>query len=133
MEKTAVAVFVRGKKILLEKRRKDEDNYAGFWALPGGHKRKKETYLQTLKREMHEELRIKVSKAKYLGTFKDIDPTSKKLYHHHAFLCTEWHDHIEKTTEQEKIKWVSINKYKKLKPIRKVDVQILKKALKTSL
>ena len=128
MEKIAVAVFLRGKKLLLEKRRKDEDNYAGVWALPGGHRRKKETYAQTLKREMREELGIVVMKAKYIGAFKDIDPTSKKLYSHHAFLCTAWHDHIEKTKEQEKVKWVDVSKYKKLKPLRKVDKQILRKA-----
>lgn len=124
-----LAVLLKGKKLLLEKRRKDEDNYAGLWALPGGHKRKKETYKRALKREMREEIGIVVKEMKYIGTFKDIDPTSKRLYSHHAFLCTQWHDHISKTREQEKIKWVDLSKYKQLKPVRKVDRKILRKAL----
>jgi ADP-ribose pyrophosphatase YjhB (NUDIX family) len=128
MEITVLAVFLQGKKLLLEKRRKDEDNYAGMWALPGGHKRKKETFTHALKREMREEVAILIKKARYIGTFRDIDPTSKKQYSHHAFLCTEWHDHITHTTEQEKVKWVDLNQYKKLKPARKIDKQILKKA-----
>lgn len=130
MEKTSVAVFLKGRRLLLEKRRKDEDNYAGLWALPGGHKRRGETFLQTLKREMHEEIGIHIREASYIGAFSDIDPTSKKLYSHHAFLCTQWHNHIAKTREQEKIKWVALSKYKKLKTIRKIDKRILRKAAK---
>lgn len=123
-----LAVFLKGRKLLLEKRRKDEDNYAGLWALPGGHKRKKETHKQALKREMREEIGIIVKETRYIGTFKDIDPTSKKLYSHHAYICTQWHDHITHTKEQEKIKWIALRRYKQLKPVRKVDKRILRKA-----
>ena len=128
MEITVLAVFLKGKKLLLEKRRKDEDNYAGLWALPGGHKRKSETYIRALRREMREEVGIVIKKSRYIGAFKDIDPTSKELYSHHAFLCAEWHNHITHTKEQEKVKWIDIKKYNKLKPVRKIDKQILKKA-----
>lgn len=128
MEKTSLAVFLKGRKLLLEKRRKDEDNYAGIWALPGGHKRAGETFLQTLKREMHEEIGIHIKEARYIGSFRDIDPTSKKKYQLHAFLCTEWHNHIARTREQEKLRWIALSRYKKLKTIRKVDKKILRKA-----
>ena len=127
MQITATAVFIQNGKVLLEKRRKDEDNYAGLWALPGGHKRKKETIRQTLKREIREELKIKINKAKYLGLFRDIDPTSKNLYHHHVFLCTEWDKKIKTTTEQEKVKWFDLRKFNKIPNIGTVDKKILKK------
>ena len=128
MQITSVAVFAKGSKVLLEKRRKDEDNYANLLALPGGHKRKSESPKKALIREIKEELKVNVKKAKYLGVFEDKDPTSKELFHHHAFLCKEWKGKIKKTTEQEAVKWINLNKIKKLKNMNKVDIIILKKA-----
>jgi len=126
MQITAAAVFIKNGKVLLEKRRKDEDNYAGMWALPGGHKRAKETIKQTLKREMKEELNLHIKKAKHIGMFRDIDPTSKDIFHHHAFLCKEWKDIIEYTKEQERIKWWDLKKFRKIPNHRKVDEKVLK-------
>lgn len=128
MQITSVAVFVKDNKVLFEKRRESEDNYANLLALPGGHKRKSESPRKALKREIKEELKVNIKQAKYLGMFKDKDPTSKELFHHHAFLCTEWKDHIKITTEQEAIKWINLNNIKKLKSIRKTDIKIIKKA-----
>lgn len=125
MQITAKAVFIKNKKILLEKRRKNEDNYAGVWALPGGHKRKKETHIHNLKREMREELHTHIKKAKYLGMFKDIDLTSREIFHHHAFLVKEWEEKIKKTYEQKGLKWWSIKKLPK--NVVTVDRKILKK------
>jgi ADP-ribose pyrophosphatase YjhB (NUDIX family) len=130
MDITSVGIFIREDDILFEKRRKNEDNYAGLWALPGGHKRKKETSEKALKREMGEELGIRVIYTKYLGNFRDIDPTSKNLYSHHAFFCVLWEGKIKKTFEQKKVKWIKFRKIKKMiksKEIRNVDVKILKK------
>ncbi len=128
MQITAIVALVKDNKVLFEKRRKDEDIYADMLTLPGGHIKKKETYRKTLIREIKEELRVTIKKTKYLGMFKDIDPTSKDIFHHHAFLCKEWDGKIRKTTEQEAIKWINLNKIKKMKEIRKIDTAILKKA-----
>ena len=124
MQITATVVFIKNRKVLLEKRRKDEDNYAGLWALPGGHKRKKETIRQALKREIREELKVTIKKAKYLGMFRDIDPTSKNLYHHHAFLVKDWGGKITKTYEQKGLKWCDPKKLPK--NTGSVDRKILK-------
>jgi 8-oxo-dGTP diphosphatase len=128
MQITSVAVFAKGNKILLEKRRKDEDNYANLFALPGGHKRKAESPKQALIREIREELRVNIRKAEYIGMFRDIDPTSKDSFHHHAFLVNEYKGKIKKTTEQESLKWINLNKIKKLKNMNKVDIRIINKA-----
>ena len=128
MQITSVAVFVKDKKVLFEKRRESEDNYANLLALPGGHKRKSESAQKALIREIREELKIHIKSAKYIGMFKDIDPTSKQLYHHHAFICKEWKGKIKKTAEQEAVKWIDLNKIKLMKNINKVDIKILKKA-----
>ncbi len=127
MQITAVAVFIKNGKVLLEKRRADEDNYAGVWALPGGHKRPKETLKQTLKREMREELGIKIKKAQFIGMFRDIDPTSKDIFNHNVFLCEEWVNHIGKTTEEERLKWLELKKFNKIPKHRKLDEKILKR------
>ncbi len=108
MQITALAVFLRDGMILLEQRKKKEDNYAGLWAPPGGHKRLSETILQTLKREMKEELEIDIQKADPLGIIKDIDPTSREEFHHHVFLCRIYNKKPKKTNEQKKIRWFSI-------------------------
>lgn len=106
---TAMAVFLKGRKVLLEKRRPDEDNYAGFLAFPGGHHEKGETIRQTLRREMKEELDVDVKEFSCIGEFDDIDPTSKNHYRHNAFLCTGWDGEITETREQERIMWVDIS------------------------
>jgi len=128
MQVTAAAVFIKDSKVLLEKRKEDEDNYAGLWALPGGHNRKGETLQGTLKREMKEELNIKVKKDKFIGKFKDKDTTSKELYEHNAFLCLEWEGKIKKTKEQKKIEWVELKNIQGLEKIRPIDLKILKAA-----
>ena len=125
MQITSNAIFVKNKKILFEKRRKDEDNYASFWALPGGHKKKKESTKKTLIREMKEELGIKLKKIKYIGRIKDKDPTSGDLYSHHYYLCLDYEGKIKKTKEQEKLRWFTINQIKKLKTA-KPDIKVLK-------
>ena len=127
MEETAAAIFKKDSKILLEKRREDEDNYAGFWALPGGHKKEEETPEEALVREMKEELNVTVKKFKFIGKFEDRDPTSKKMYTHHSFLCEEWEGEIKQTTEQEKIEWIKIKELENLN-IHPVDLKMLKAA-----
>lgn len=129
MQITAVAAFVKNGRILLEKRKNSEDNYAGFWALPGGHKKTGESLAQTLRREMREELGVKIQKAEFLGKFKDIDPTSKKIYQHNAFLCLKWKGKIEKTREEERVKWWDLKNFKKIPHTRKVDKKILEKLI----
>ncbi len=122
-----MAVFIKDGKVLLEKRKKTEDNYAGMWAFPGGHKEKSESIHQTLRREMKEEMKISVKKFKPLGIIKDRDPTSKEMFHHHAFLCQKWAHNIKYTREQEKIKWWELKKFKKIPYHRKIDEKVLKK------
>lgn len=128
MEIVATAIFRKDSKVLLEKRREDEDNYAGMWTLPGGHKKKNETIEQALKREMKEELKVKITKAEFVGKFKDIDPTSNRIYEHNAFLCSEWDGEIQETTEQSGVKWFDVAEIGGLKKLNPLDIKILEKA-----
>ena len=130
MQITITAVFIKDRKILLEKRRKDEDNYADCWALPGGHVEKGENPEDALVREMKEELAIIVRDFEFLETFEDIDPTSKEEFEHNAFLCRTWLDHIATTTEQERLKWFNLDEFEQISNHRKVDENIVKEARK---
>ena len=123
----AMAVFVKNGKVLLEKRKKAEDNYAGLWAFPGGHKDEAEEIEQALKREMKEELNVEIIKYRFIGESEDIDPTSKESYNHHAFLCTKWEGEITETAEEEGIKWVEISKISELEDVSKPTLRVVEK------
>jgi len=119
-------IFEDKGKFLFEKRSDKEDNYAGFWTFPMGHKRFYETKKFALKREMHEELNIKLkfSDLVFVGTFKDIDPTSKKPYIFHIYVCKYQKTKIKGTKEQEKIEWLTLGQASK-KNLRDVTKRII--------
>ena len=127
---TAAALFLKNRMVLLEKRNAKEDNYAGYWAFPGGHKRKKEKIEHTLKREMREELKVKILEYVYLGKFSDKDPTSEKLYIHNAFLCIKWKNgKFGKNLRWFKPKDIMGKKSFQGAKFRKIDIKILGKLI----
>jgi len=129
MNKTAAAIFLRNGKILLEKRGEDEDNYAGLWAIPGGHLHKNEPAEKALVREMFEELGARITECKFIAALEDLDKTSKQRYRHHFFLCIKWRGRITKSAECEKVKWQKLGELRKLK-MAQVDRKAIKLALR---
>ncbi len=129
MNKTAAAIFLRNGKILLEKRRADEDNYAGIWAIPGGHLHKGEKPERALVREMFEELGARITEYKFIAALKDLDKTSRQWYKCHFFLCIKWKGKMTKSAECAKIKWQKLGELRKLK-MASVDRKAIKMALK---
>ncbi len=61
-----VGVIVRGNRFLVERRRSDEEVDPAIICLPGGHVKDDESKEQALKREMLEELGIKVKEFKFI-------------------------------------------------------------------
>jgi len=120
----ATAVFLKGNQVLLEKRKENEDNYAGMWTFPGGHLEKGEKPEKALVREMKEELNVKVTKYELIDKVEDIDPTSKNLYKHHVFLCKKWSGRIKGTAEEERVKWIDIEKIPKLKKVSETALRV---------
>lgn len=107
-----VLVIYKDNKVLLQKR---NDN--GTWALHGGGMDLGETYIDTLNREVKEELNIEPINPKLLGIF-----SGEKLYHKyekskdevyvlsHAFICTEYKGNIDFTDgEVENLQWFDID------------------------
>ena len=60
-----VGIIFKGKKFLIEKRKLNEKRDPGIVCLPGGHVELNESRKHALKREMKEELGIKVKKLKF--------------------------------------------------------------------
>lgn len=108
-------IFEDKGKFLFEKRWDNEDNYAGFWAFPMGHKRFYETRKFALKREMHEELNIRLKSHDliFIGKFEDKDPTSKNPYILYIYSCKYPRACIKKTREQEDIGWLDFKQASK--------------------
>ena len=65
----AVALVVRGRKILLGRRAAPP--YAGTWDLPGGFLEAGETPELALRRELREELGVGIRSARFLGFFHE--------------------------------------------------------------
>lgn len=104
-------IIYKDGKILLQKR---SDN--GKWAIHGGGMELGETYLDTLNREVKEELGVVPKDPKLMGIF-----SGEKLFHtyekskdqvyvlNHVFICSEFEgsfDFVDK--EVENMKWFDI-------------------------
>lgn len=61
-----VGILLKGKKFLVERRRLDEEVDPGVVCLPGGHVKINESKEEALKREMREELGIKVKRVRFV-------------------------------------------------------------------
>ncbi len=105
------AIIYQNGKILLQKREDD-----GKWACHGGCMELGETYLQTLERELKEEINIKPIEPKLLGIY-----SGEKTYHEYpnqdkvyvvwiAFLVQKY-EGILKIDEDEvlELKWFELN------------------------
>jgi ADP-ribose pyrophosphatase YjhB (NUDIX family) len=65
------ALVIREGMLLLSKRKKAP--FAGYWAIPVGHKEEGETYAQAVVREIDEETTLKAKSLDYLGSNVDED------------------------------------------------------------
>lgn len=115
MPKVIACIFENKGKYLFEKRKDNEDNYAGLWTFPMGHVLFFETKKHAVKREMSEELGIKINSRDlfFLEKFIDKDPTSKKDYKFYIYLCKKYSGKITQTYEQEKISWLNFANIRK--------------------
>ena len=98
-------IWNSNKKILISKR-KNKGLLGGMWELPGGKKKKQETNINCIKREIKEELNIDISVGKRIGKIKH-------QYSHFGINLTAYHCYYEKgkikPLESEKIAWISYN------------------------
>ncbi|NIR87788.1 NUDIX domain-containing protein [Candidatus Bathyarchaeota archaeon] len=84
-----VGVILNGNKFLVEHRRLDEKIDPGIVCLPGGHVKINESKEEALKRELREELGIKVKKFKFICKNFYIASNGERQ-NAHCFLITDY-------------------------------------------
>jgi 8-oxo-dGTP pyrophosphatase MutT (NUDIX family) len=112
MKRLAKIIFYNKNKFLLQLRDKNESNYPHTWVLLGGNIDENETPIQTLKRELIEELSFENFTPKFL--FTKIRETNGVKVEDNIF-CAEVSEEILKheLKEGEKIAFLSIDEIKK--------------------
>ena len=104
---TATALLVRGGRVLLGKRT-STIRFAGMWDAFGGHLEPGEGAEEALRRELREELGIRVTEARFLEVYEDVDPTSRETFRHHLFLVSGWEGESRIANEEHsEIRWFS--------------------------
>ena len=99
-------IVIKDKKVLVV-RKKTKENFLEF-IIPGGKRESGETDLETLQREMQEEVNLKIIKTEYLGEYRDIAifeniPIAMKVY-----LC-EVEGEINVQNEIKEFCWIDKN------------------------
>ena len=108
---TSGLIICKDNKVLLQKRADD-----GSWAMHGGGMETGEEFLDTLKREVKEELNIEPVNPELFGIFAGNDlyheyPNGDKVYIlNHVFICEEYKGDIKfNDKEVLEVKWFPIN------------------------
>jgi len=97
-------------KILLEKRKDDEERYPSLWAIPSGHV-EMEDKVSALMREVNEETGLMPLKYMLLKTMPSDD--GKSLLH--IFVITEFAGETKQETDEgRKLQWFSVEDARKV-------------------
>jgi len=119
------ATIVRNKKILLVRHSCKQKIDYGYWLLPAGRVESGESVEEALKREMREELGLRIKIIRKL--VEHVDPyTGDKLIN---FLCTPLTSKIEISSELAEAKWFNSNETQKIEKIHPNLKQFLIKGL----
>jgi len=112
-------------KILVVKRHKNEIAFPGKWAFPGGKTECGETILDTLKREVLEEVGIEIEdKIKFLKDFTFIRPDNINV----VGLCFEVFaksNHVTISEDFEEFKWITPEELSELNHIEGMKEEVL--------
>lgn len=109
----------------------------GFWRVASGRIEMSESPEKTLEREIKEELGISISVVKLLGFCKDnvwAKPEKKWISRLIIYFLAKTKTNKLKMLESEvsKVKWVSFNEIKKVKPLEPVMRDLFREDLKLS-
>lgn len=95
-------VYKEGKLLIAQ--RHLQDSFGGFWEFPGGKREEGETLEQCLKREVDEELGVRICPRGLLRR-KDIEHSGKKLFL--FFYFCEWESGEPQALDCKDFKWVA--------------------------
>ena len=122
MIRVVCGIIFRDDKILLT-RRKVEKSLGGYWEFPGGKVEDGESDIEALKREIKEELGIKIFNLSYFT--ENLHKYEKYTICLKAYLC-ETNSDPKKLIDHDSYKWCNILKIKE-KELAPADIPILKK------
>lgn len=105
IENLVAGILLDKRRFLVEKRRLDKEADPGYIEIPGGHVEPGETLHEAIRREMMEELGIKVGKARLLGKALTT-ATNGERGRIHYFHIEKWHGQIQ-SNEAERVYWES--------------------------
>jgi len=95
---------------------------AGFYEFPGGKVKKNEFLIEALKRELKEELAVKINVKKLIFLHSYQVRRRGKIIDLNFFFCDSWYGKIE-ALESQKVKWIrfsEINNFKMLSSNKKI-------------
>ena len=86
------AILRKGEKILLLKNRSNEAKKDGVWWLPGGHLAEGESYMSSLKRELTEELKIRINPeiCSEPLVLHAVDKKEQEVFLWRYIVCEQW-------------------------------------------
>ncbi len=96
-------ILTKNGRFLVEKRRLDDEANPGYVEIPGGHVNTGESLKEALKRELREELGIRVNRVSFVGNGLATASTGEKGRIHY-FHVTSWHGRI-RAKEAERVYW----------------------------
>ena len=106
-----VAIIVQNNKLLLVK---GSDTYKEFWT-PGGKREEGEPDLDCLKRELKEEINVKVLDAKFFGEYKSLSPYKKELLTISRIYLVQISGEIQAAKEIKKHAWMTKKEFEEQK------------------
>lgn len=123
-EKVVVGMLRDGDRLLLGHRHPDRASFPNVWDLPGGHVDEGETLWEALRREMDEELGIRVERATDLASLR------LGLFDLTFFVVDEWRGVPRNTApdEHDELRWVSIENLHHLRFPHTVYLSLLRRA-----
>jgi 8-oxo-dGTP diphosphatase len=106
----AGALLVRDRKILLAKRADDRPFYPGVWDIIGGHSEPNETPVDTLTRELREEIGITPRIFEQIAVLPEPRPAEYGDARYHVFVVRAWDGGEPRLMDAEhsKLHWMSV-------------------------
>ena len=102
-----VACILKKKDKILISSRPEQKEFSGFYEFPGGKVKKKNFFWTALKRELYEELSIKINLSKVIFFKSYSIKRKKKEIILNFFICDNWFGNI-KSMEKQDFKWTTI-------------------------
>ena len=102
-------MYYKKKNKILISSRPQQKEFAGFFEFPGGKVKKNEFLLSALRRELLEELSIKIDLNKVIFLKNYLIRRNDKKIFINFFICEKWYGKM-KPMERQHLKWTTIKK-----------------------